>query len=123
MPNYGKSECQGKGGNVDSHAGIFGFVASLLLTTASFLIIANPDYFSLNMAVITLLMLAGVQFIVQAVSFIHIWHEKGIPWNLVVFFSTISIVFIVIVFSIWIMDHLNYNMMPGHGRITEMQTD
>lgn len=92
---------------------VIGFVASLILTLAAYLIIMKPDYFSLDnkTAVIFILTLALIQSIVQLVFFINVWKEKGTLWNLIIFISTISIIFIVIFFSIWIMNHLNYNMM------------
>ena len=56
-------------------------------------------------------MLALIQSVVQLVFFIDVWKEEGIRWNLIFFVSTVTIIFIVIFFSIWIINHLNYNMM------------
>lgn len=94
-----------------------GFVASLVLTVAAYYLIVHPQLSNLGNQKATLVIfgLALVQSIVQLIFFIDLWHEKGPLWNLVVFISTISIIFIVIFFSIWIMDHLNYNMMPQLG--------
>lgn len=93
---------------------IFGYVASLFLTGTSFLIIASPEFFHIDIktAIIIILILAVLQFLVQSVCFIHIWREKGPPWNASIFLTTLSIVITIIFFSIWIMHHLNYNMMP-----------
>ena len=94
-------------------ARIIGFVGSLILTIAAFLIVAFPKYFHLNnkMAMVAILSLALIQSVVQSVFFLDILSEKGPRWNLLVFGSTISIILIIIVFSIWIMNQLNYNMM------------
>lgn len=89
-----------------------GFILSLILTFAAFFIIVNPEFFNLEIktAVILILSLALLQAIVQLVFFIDVWKEKGTLWNLTVFLSTVSIIFIIIAFSIWIINHLNYHM-------------
>jgi cytochrome o ubiquinol oxidase subunit IV len=90
-----------------------GFVASLILTGASFFIFFRPDFFHLEMKmnIVFIFTLAILQCTVQSIFFLHILSEKGPRWNLVVYASTISIIFIIIFFSIWIMDTLNYRMM------------
>ncbi|MBA2348070.1 MAG: cytochrome C oxidase subunit IV family protein [Solirubrobacterales bacterium] len=90
-----------------------GFISSLVLTFAAYFIILNPNYFNfdVNTAIAVIFSLAIIQSLVQLIFFIDVWHEKGIRWNLIVFASTVSIIFIVIFFSIWIMNHLNYHMM------------
>jgi len=92
---------------------LIGFVLSLILTLAAFFIVIRPDFFHLAVrdAIFVLLTLAVIQFIVQAMFFLSLWREKGPRWNLVVFVSTIFIIITVVVGSIWIMNHLNYNMM------------
>ncbi|HSX04551.1 MAG TPA: cytochrome C oxidase subunit IV family protein [Rhabdochlamydiaceae bacterium] len=89
-----------------------GFFLSLLLTLAAFFIVIRPDFFNMGVkaTIIVLFILAVLQFIVQSLFFINLWQEKGPRWNLVIFASTISIIVIVIAGSIWIMNHLNYNM-------------
>ncbi len=92
---------------------IIGYAASLVLTLVAFLIIFQPGFFNLGTkdAIFVILILALLQFIVQSVCFLNVWKEKGPRWNLVVFVSTISIILIILVASIWIMHHLNCNMM------------
>lgn len=91
---------------------IAGFLASLILTLASYFIIINPFFFNFDIktAIIVIFMLALIQSFVQLIFFINVWKEEGPLWNLGVFVSTTSIIFIIIFFSIWIMNHLNYNM-------------
>ena len=92
---------------------VVGFVASLVLTVSAFLIFFRPDLFQLGMKInlVVIFVLAVLQCIVQSIFFLNILNEKGPRWNLVVFASTVSVVVIIVVFSIWIMNHLNYNMM------------
>lgn len=91
---------------------ISGFFASLALTLASYFIITDTGLFDLNVntAAVIIVVLALFQSIIQLVFFIDVWKEKGALWNAGVFISTASIIFIVIYFSIWIMNHLNYHM-------------
>jgi len=92
---------------------VIGFVASLILTVGAFFIVLHPEFFHLRiqMAIAIIFLAAILQFMVQSICFLHIWSEKGPRWNLVIFVSTISMIIIIIVGSIWIMDHLDYNMM------------
>ncbi len=91
---------------------VTGFIASLLLTFAAYFIILNPEFFNFDIktAVIVIFILALFQSLVQLIFFINVWREKGPLWNLGIFISTVSIIFIIVFFSIWIMNHLNYNM-------------
>lgn len=91
---------------------ITGFITSLILTVAAYFIIINPEYFNFEIktAILVIFVLALVQSLVQLIFFINVWKENGPLWNLGIFVSTVSIIFIVIFFSIWIINHLNYNM-------------
>lgn len=86
---------------------LIGFIASLIFTLAAFFVIR----YQMPYALLTLLTLAILQAIAQSIFFLHILSEKGPRWNLHVYVSTIGIVIIIIAFTIWILNHLNYNMM------------
>lgn len=91
-----------------------GLIGSLILTLAAYFLIVNPDFFHLdkNLAILIIVAFAIVQAVIQLIFFLNVWREKGPPWNLAVFLSTLSILLIIVIFSIWIMHHLDYNMMP-----------
>lgn len=91
---------------------ITGFISSLVLTLTAYFIILNPEVFHLDVkaAIMVIFILALIQSLVQLFFFINVWKEAGPLWNLGIFISTVSIIFIIVFFSIWIMDHLNYNM-------------
>lgn len=91
---------------------VTGFTASLVLTITAYFIILYPEWFNFNIkkAIIVLFTLALIQSAIQLIFFIDVWKEKESFWNLGIFISTVSIIFIVIYFSIWIINHLNYNM-------------
>lgn len=101
-------------GSVKSYT--FGFLFSLVLTLCSFAAYwyqSETGGLSFEISVAVLMSLAVLQLVVQLIFFLHLSHEKGPRWNLIFFLSTISIFIMVVVGSIWIMYHLNYNMMPG----------
>lgn len=92
---------------------LFGFAASLILTLAAFAMIVRPDFFHLELksTICIIFVFALFQSLIQSICFLNLWNEKRPRWNLVVFASTIFIIIIIIAGSIWIMNHLNYNMM------------
>ncbi len=91
-----------------------GFISSLLLTLAAYLVIVYPEVFHLTRgaAVGIILTFAICQATVQFLFFLDVWHETGIRWNLGVFISTMLLIFTIILFSIWIMTALSHKMMP-----------
>lgn len=90
---------------------IIGFVLSLVLTLSSYFI-TTMHLFPTDFVIFTILILAIVQLIVQLIFFLHLNKGHEAQWNLFVFLSTVSIVLLIVVGSIWIMTHLNYNMSP-----------
>lgn len=88
-----------------------GFFMSILLTLSAYLIVTEK-LVSTDLIIPVIAFLALMQFIVQMVFFLHLDKEIGPRWNLVAFFATLAIVIILIIGSIWIMNSLNYHMMP-----------
>jgi cytochrome o ubiquinol oxidase subunit IV len=91
---------------------VTGFVISIILTVCSFGAISLHLLPSSDLLLV-IVGLAMTQFIIQLIFFLHLGQERGPRWNLVVLLSTIGLVFIVVIGSIWIMNHLNYNMSPA----------
>jgi cytochrome o ubiquinol oxidase operon protein cyoD len=84
-----------------------GYGASILFTLAAFYIVLHP---TLPLKTLSLFLLAIFQFITQSTCFLDLLGEKGPRWNLLVFLSTLSFVLVILLFTLWIMDHLNYRM-------------
>ncbi|SRR5258708_6703890 len=94
---------------------IIGFILSVILTLLAYIpvqIHVSSHHMALSHELITyfILPLAFIQLIIQMIFFLHMANESKPRWKLVVFISFVSIIFIVVVASIWIMNHLNYNM-------------
>ena len=94
-----------------------GFIVSLLLTIAAFVpVMMHVNYghkmFTHENLIIYILILAIVQLVVQMFLFLQLGSGPKPRLNMITFWVTMSIVMLVVVASIWIMDHLNYNMSP-----------
>src|SRR6266567_1195143 len=91
---------------------ITGFILSFALTVTAYILVAN-HLLSGWMIVAVILTLALVQLVVQLFFFLHLGQEAKPRWNLIFFLSTVSIILIIVIGSLWIMKNLNYNMTPA----------
>ncbi len=104
-------------GSVRSYA--IGFGVSLLLTLVSYqltMIHMTSEHTILSHEILipVVLSLAVLQLFIQLIFFLHLGIEKKPHWNLIFFVSTVSIILMVVLGSLWIMYHLERNMMPEH---------
>jgi len=88
---------------------IIGFVGSLILTLTAYLLV-RFDQLNQPVMVGILAVLAFSQFILQLVYFLHIGKEFSPRLKLIVLLFMISIVFILVGGSLWIMHNLDGRM-------------
>ena len=89
-----------------------GFVLSLILTLLPFALVMYPELgLGRNVVLYAILGLALLQILVQLVFFLHMNRHSDEGWNLLSFVFTVLIIAILVVGSMWIMFHLNHNMM------------
>ena len=94
-----------------------GFLLSVVLTAIPFwLVMTRPLEAGATAAII--MVFAVVQIIVHMVYFLHMNGRSEGGWNMMGLIFTIVIVVIAVAGSVWVMYHLNVNMMPTH----DMQT-
>jgi cytochrome o ubiquinol oxidase operon protein cyoD len=62
---------------------------------------------------VIILSLAAVQIVVHMIYFLHMNAKSEGGWNMLALVFTIVLVVITLSGSIWIMYHLNSNMMPS----------
>jgi cytochrome o ubiquinol oxidase operon protein cyoD len=89
-----------------------GFALSVVLTAIPFwLVMGNviPDHI---VAALVVMALAGVQIIVHMVFFLHMGPKVEGGWSMMALLFTLIILAIALVGSLWVMYHLNANMMP-----------
>jgi len=94
---------------------ILGFLVSLTLTLTAYILVAGQA-FSGTSLVLIIGGLALVQMLIQLVFFLHVTDEVRPRFRLVSFGFMAVILVIVVAGSLWIMYHLNYNMMDMSGQ-------
>ena len=62
---------------------------------------------------LVLLGFAAVQIVVHMVYFLHMNTKSEGGWSMLALIFTIMLLFIMLSGSLWVMYHLNHNMMPG----------
>ena len=92
---------------------LVGFLLSVVLTAIPFwLAMANP-LANPGLTAALVIIFAIAQILVHTVCFLHVNTQAEGGWTLIAYVFTGVIVFITIIGSLWIMYHLNTNMMPG----------
>jgi len=91
---------------------VTGFVLSLVLTLAAYFAVVGK-VFEPVVVMGVILFLGLVQAAVQLVLFLYLGKETKPRWNMFSFVCMVSVAMIVVGGSLWIMAHLNYNVM-GH---------
>lgn len=97
-------------GSVKSY--IIGFVLSVILTAIPFALVMG-HILPAATAIPAVMVLGLIQIIVHLVFFLHMNASSSQGWNNAAFAFTVIVVGILIVGSLWIMYHLDMNMMPG----------
>jgi cytochrome o ubiquinol oxidase operon protein cyoD len=90
-----------------------GFALSILLTAIPFWLVMDGVLQNASSAALLISGLALVQIGVHVVYFLHLNSRAEGGWTLMAFVFTVVLVGITISGSIWIMYHLNTNMMPS----------
>ncbi|MDA7414788.1 cytochrome o ubiquinol oxidase subunit IV [Xenophilus arseniciresistens] len=93
---------------------VIGFVLSVILTAIPFWLVMANVITDRNTAVLVLGGLAVVQIVVHMVFFLHMNGKVEGGWTLLSTIFTIVFVAIAIAGTLWVMFHMNTNMMPMH---------
>lgn len=91
---------------------IVGFLLSVVLTAIPFWLVMTGALEDTQWTVIAIIGFAVAQILVHTVCFLHVNTRAEGGWTLLAYVFTAVIVLIVIAGSLWIMYHLNTNMMP-----------
>lgn len=105
------------GWNVSYKPTIVGFIFSLILTLAAYLVIIKHCFIGWGL-ILVLLVLAIVQGLIQLIFFLHLGVDSRPRWNLMIFALMVFIMIIILAGSMWIMRNLDYNMMPKRDYIS-----
>lgn len=124
---HGHDDHHGDVGPHSSFSGyMVGFVLSIILTAIPFWLVMAKVISDRNTAILVLGAFAIVQILVHMVCFLHMNGKIEGGWTLLSTIFTVVFVAIAISGTLWVMFHMNANMMPGHNSATSTpatQTD
>ncbi|MDH4450480.1 MAG: cytochrome o ubiquinol oxidase subunit IV [Rhodoferax sp.] len=92
-----------------------GFVLSVILTAIPFWLVMAKVITDRPTAVLVLGGFAVVQIVVHMVYFLHMNGKVEGGWTLLSTIFTVVFVAIAIAGTLWVMFHMNANMMPSHA--------
>jgi cytochrome o ubiquinol oxidase operon protein cyoD len=95
-----------------------GFVLAVILTAIPFWLVMHGVIKDSSTLGLVLLGLAGVQIVVHMIYFLHMNSKLEQGWTMLALVFTLMLLVIMLSGSIWVMYHMNHNMMPG--MMTEM---
>lgn len=101
---------------------ITGFVLSVILTAIPFWLVMSGGLESRLATVAVVVGCAIAQVLVHVVYFLHLNGRQEEGWTLLSTLFTVIIVGIMIVGSLWVMFHLNSNMMPQMNHDLQLES-
>jgi cytochrome o ubiquinol oxidase operon protein cyoD len=120
-PSLHNSTLGGDGHDHDGHAEashstfkgyMTGFVLAVILTAIPFWLVMGKVFDKSSTTAIVILAFAAVQIVVHMIYFLHMNTKSEGGWTLLALLFTLVLVVITLSGSLWVMYHLNTNMMP-----------
>lgn len=93
---------------------LIGFFLSAVLTAIPFWLVMTNAIENKNWTIAIVVAFAVVQIVVHMIYFLHMNTTSDAGWTMMALIFTIIIVVIALSGSLWVMYHLNVNMMPVH---------
>ncbi len=97
-------------GTVKSY--VTGFVLAVILTVIPFWLVMNNVFTDSSTTAMILLGFGAVQIVVHMIYFLHMNFKSEGGWNMLALIFTVVLVVITMAGSLWVMFHMNHNMMP-----------
>ena len=91
-----------------------GFILSVVLTAIPFWLVMSGVLGDKQATAIIIVAFAAVQLVVHMIYFLHMDTTSESGWNALSLIFTAILVVIMLAGSLWVMHHLNENMMPPH---------
>jgi len=99
--------------HASQHDYAIGLVLSIVLTAVPFWLVMT-DAMGKQATGYVIMVFAAVQMIVHVVFFLHVRAKSEKGWTLVAMIFAMLFVCITLSGSLWVMHHLDSNMMPAH---------
>ena len=110
------AEPQGHGHTEAAHGSfrsyMTGFVLSVILTAVPFWLVMSDVLGNAVQTSLIIMAFAVVQIVVHMIYFLHMNTKSEGGWTILALIFTLTLVVITLTGSIWVMYHLNNNMMP-----------
>ena len=91
---------------------VTGFILSVILTAIPFWLVMGNVLDDTLKTSIVIMALAAVQIVVHMIYFLHMNTKSEGGWTFLALAFTLTLVVITLVGSIWVMYHMDQNMMP-----------
>jgi cytochrome o ubiquinol oxidase subunit IV len=93
---------------------LIGFFLSVFLTAVPFWLVMSEALGDKQITALVIMAFAAVQIVVHMIYFLHMNTTSEGGWTVMALIFTIVMVVIALTGSLWVMHHLNVNMMPTH---------
>ncbi|HVY13985.1 MAG TPA: cytochrome o ubiquinol oxidase subunit IV [Rhodopila sp.] len=97
-----------------------GFALSVILTAIPFWLVMTGVLANNQVTGLLIMALAAVQIVVHMIYFLHMSSRSEGGWSMMALVFTLVLVLIALAGSMWVMYHLNANMMPGMTDMSRM---
>jgi cytochrome o ubiquinol oxidase operon protein cyoD len=111
-PAHGDSHAQGGASHATLKGYLTGFALSVVLTAIPFWLVMGKVLDKPSALALAVLALAAVQIVVHMIYFLHMNAKSEGGWTMLALIFTLVLVVITLSGSLWVMYHLNQNMMP-----------
>ncbi|SFC40169.1 cytochrome o ubiquinol oxidase operon protein cyoD [Polaromonas sp. OV174] len=91
---------------------VTGFILAVFLTAVPFWLVMGKVFESNSTTALVLMAFAAVQIVVHMIYFLHMNTRSEGGWSFMALMFTLLIVGIALAGSLWVMYHMNANMMP-----------
>jgi cytochrome o ubiquinol oxidase operon protein cyoD len=99
---------------------VTGFVLAVVLTAIPFWLVMGKVFDKPGLTAFVILAFAAVQIVVHMVYFLHMNARAEGGWTMLALIFTLVLVVITLSGSLWVMYHLNHNMMPSVHDMQQM---
>jgi len=114
---HASGQASGHGGHAPAHGSrktyLIGFGLSVVLTAIPFWLVMTGALGNPQATAYTIMGFALVQILVHMVCFLHLNTRSEGGWTMMALIFTVVMVAIGLIGSLWVMYHMNANMMPG----------
>ena len=101
---------------------VTGFILAVVLTAIPFWLVIGKVFDKSSTTGMVLLAFGAVQIVVHMIYFLHMNTRAEGGWSLLALLFTAMVLVIMLSGSVWVMYHLNDNMMPGMMTESTMET-